>query len=89
LFNPNQCGIPYRSVNLDSVEYQTDHWGGKIRAALNAQTGCQTIPQVFVGGEFIGGCTETFDAFRSGDLQNRLRQHQVTLRRVAGTKLSS
>ena len=75
-----QCGIEYRSVDLDSVEYQADNWGGKIRAALNAQTGCQTIPQIFVGGEFIGGYTETFDAFKSGDLQQRLQQNQVTFK---------
>ncbi|MEO0533678.1 MAG: pyridoxal-phosphate dependent enzyme [Cyanobacteria bacterium P01_A01_bin.123] len=72
-----KCGIEYRSVNLDSVEYQADGWGGKIRAALNAKTGCKTIPQIFVGGKFIGGCTETFDAFKSGELQTLLEEHHV------------
>ena len=28
-----KCKIPYRSVDLDSMEYQQDNWGGKIRAA--------------------------------------------------------
>lgn len=69
-----QCDIPYRSVDLDAVEYQEENWGGKIRAALSAQTECQTIPQIFVGGEFIGGCTETFDAFKSGELQTLLHR---------------
>ena len=73
----DQCGIAYRSVDLDSVQYQEDDWGGKIRAALNDQTGCKTIPQIFVGGEFIGGCTETFDAFKSGKLQELLSQHKA------------
>ncbi len=72
-----KCGIEYLSVDLDSVEYQADGWGGKIRAALNAKTGCKTIPQIFVGGKFIGGCTETFDAFKSGELQTLLEEHQV------------
>src|SRR5262249_36402167 len=31
--------IPYRSVDLDSMEYQQDNRGGKIRAALAARTG--------------------------------------------------
>ena len=31
-----------------------------------------TIPQLFVGGEFVGGCTETLDAWRTGRLQSLL-----------------
>jgi cysteine synthase A len=72
-----QCDIPYRSIDLDSVEYQPEQWGGKIRAALNAQTGYKTIPQIFVGGKFMGGCTETFDAFKSGEFQVLLQEHKV------------
>jgi cysteine synthase A len=65
--------IAYRSVDLDSAALQKDEWGAKLRAALSARTGVATIPQVFVGGEFIGGCTDTLDACRSGDLQRRLK----------------
>jgi cysteine synthase len=70
-------GIPYRSVDIDSVEYQKDDWGGQIRAALGAKTGWRTIPQIFVGGEFIGGCTDAFDAWREGRLQALLEAHRV------------
>jgi cysteine synthase len=70
-------GIAYRSVDLDSVEYQKDDRGGKIRAALARTTGATTIPQVFVAGEFIGGCTETLDAFKSGRMQTLLRNSGV------------
>jgi len=72
------CDIPFRSVDLDSVEYQQDNRGGQIRAVLAAQTGSKTIPQVFVGGEFIGGCTETFDAYKDGQLQAMLSDHGVS-----------
>ena len=72
-----RCGIPYRSVDLDSVAYQKDDLGGKIRAVLNKRTGVKTIPQVFAGGEFIGGCTETFEAFKDGSLQRRLVEQGV------------
>jgi cysteine synthase A len=65
-------GIPYRSVDLDSVAYQTDDWGGQIRAALTAQTTVKTIPQIFVGGDFVGGATDAFDAWRDGRLQRLL-----------------
>jgi cysteine synthase A len=64
-----RLGVSYRSVDLDSVPYQSDDRGGKIRAALTARTSVSTIPQVFVGGEFIGGCTDVFDAYKAGRLQ--------------------
>jgi len=72
-----RCRIPYRSVDLDSVEYQKDDRGGKIRAALVKRTGCRTIPQIFVAGEFVGGCTELFDAFKQGRLQRMLDAAKV------------
>jgi len=64
--------ISYRSVDLDSVTYQEGDRGGSIRAAVSARTGIPTIPQVFVGGEFVGGATDVFDAFRDGRLQQLL-----------------
>jgi cysteine synthase A len=67
-----QMGITYRSVDVDSVKYQDDDLGGKIRGVLAAQTGAKTLPQVFVGGEHIGGAMEVFDAWRAGSLQKRL-----------------
>ncbi len=69
----NRCNIPFTSIDLDSAVYQAQDFGGDIRRALNAETGCITIPQVFINGAFIGGCTETFDAFRAGSLQTALR----------------
>jgi cysteine synthase A len=70
-------GIAYRSVDLDSVEYQVNDLGGKIRAVLAEQTGARTIPQIFVGGAHVGGCTELFDAWRDGSMQRRLEQNGV------------
>jgi monothiol glutaredoxin len=39
------------------------------RAALGKVTDWPTIPQVFVNGEFVGGCDITVEMYRSGDLQ--------------------
>ena len=72
--------IPYQSIDLDSAEYQQDNWGGQIRNVLRARTNSPTIPQIFVGGKHIGGCTETFDAFNAGRLQEMLRDSGVELR---------
>lgn len=70
-------GIKYRSIDLDSVAYQRDELGSKIRTVLLNRTGVPTIPRVFVGGEHIGGCSELFDAWRDGSLQRRLADNHI------------
>jgi cysteine synthase A len=70
--------IPYATVDLDSAENQKDDWGAQVRAALTERTGMPTIPQLFVAGEFVGGCTETFDAFNEGRLGSMLSGAGVT-----------
>ena len=70
--------IPYRAIDLDSVEYQQDNKGGKIRAALLERTGLKTIPQIFIGGEHVGGATELFDACRDGSMARLLDQSNVS-----------
>ncbi len=69
--------IPYRSINLDSVEYQQDNKGGNIRAALREQTSAKTIPQIFIGGQYIGGATDLFDACKDGSMQKLLEENTV------------
>jgi cysteine synthase len=76
-------GIAYRSVDLDSIEYQPGDQGGRIRAALIARTSFTTIPQIFVGGEFLGGCTDVFDACKDGRLQALLEKNNVPYDRGA------
>ena len=72
-------GIPYRSVDLDSAEYQKDNWGGQIRVALRERTDVPTIPQIFIGNHHIGGCTETFDAVNDGRLRRLLRENGIEI----------
>ncbi|MEX0732090.1 MAG: cysteine synthase A [Aquisalimonadaceae bacterium] len=73
----SSLGMAYRSVDLDSVAYQANDRGGKIRAVLAARTGAATIPRIFIGGEHIGGCTELFDAWRDGSMRERLETHGI------------
>ncbi len=70
-------GIDYRSVDLDSVEYQVDERGGKLRAALRETTGQKTIPQIYIGGKHIGGATDFFDAAKDGSLSRMLEENDV------------
>ncbi len=67
-----RLSINFESVDVDSVRFQRDDLGVKMRAVLKAHTGSPTIPQVYIGGEHLGGCTDLFDAMRSGDMQRRL-----------------
>ena len=78
-----QTGIAFRSVDLDSVAFQDGDLGGEIRAAVGRRVGTSTIPQVFVRGVHVGGCTETFDAWSDGRLQRLLNDQGVAFRQDA------
>ena len=45
-----------------------------IRAELSALSGWPTIPQVFVGGELIGGADITEELADSGELERKLEE---------------
>ena len=78
-------GIGYKAVALDSTDYAAGNRGGKLREALRVKTGWSTIPQIFIGGEFLGGFTDLFDACKSGDLANRLNRHAIPFDAAAST----
>ena len=77
--------IPYRAIALDSVAYQEDNKGGKIRKAIESRTGQKTIPQIYVGGEHLGGASETFDACTDGSLARLLEKNNVSWNRSVDT----
>ena len=45
-----------------------------IQDYLKTITGGRTVPRVFVGGKFIGGCDDTDALFKSGELQVKLKE---------------
>jgi cysteine synthase len=71
--------VPCRVLSLDAVEYHAEDRGGRIRAALRELVGSPTIPQVFIAGRHVGGCTEVFDALKSGVLETQLAAAGVYL----------
>jgi len=73
--------IAYVSVDLDSVKYQQDDFGAKIRKALLDKIGSGNIPQLFIAGELLGGATEVLQANDSGKLQSLLDQLKVNYNR--------
>lgn len=80
----SKIGLEYSSIDLDSATMQKDNHGGLIRAALRNKTQCNTLPQVFINGKFIGGCTDTFDAYKSGNLQKQLQTSGIDFNQVDG-----
>lgn len=59
----HQLNVTYRSVELD---LEPD--GNGMHAVLSDKIGRKTVPQVFVGGDLIGGCDDTFKAHEDGVL---------------------
>jgi cysteine synthase A len=72
-------GIPYTAIDLDSVAYRKNDRGSKMYDVVKRQTGSITLPQIFIGGDYVGGCTDVFDDLKSGQLQTRLQQFGVTV----------
>lgn len=77
--------IPYRAYDLDSVAYQVDNKGGKIRRAIEQRTGLKTVPQIYIGGEHLGGATDLFEACKDGRLGAKLEKNNVSWNRSVKT----
>lgn len=73
----SKYGIAYTSIDLDSIAYQPGERGTRMFEVLKRRTGSVSLPQIFIGGDFEGGCTDVFDALKSGRLHTRLQQHGV------------
>ena len=55
-------GVPYKGVNvLESDE---------LRQGIKAYAQWPTIPQLYVKGEFVGGCDIIREMFQAGELQD-------------------
>lgn len=71
------CGFSARTVAvLESVEQPFAAVNvlpdPSIRQELSALSGWPTVPQLFVGGELVGGCDIITDMFESGELHELL-----------------
>ncbi len=69
-------GVPYKGVNvLDDAD---------IRQGIKDFANWPTIPQLYVKGEFIGGCDIVREMFQSGELQKMFTDKGVSVRQAAG-----
>jgi len=60
------------SVPAEVIELDQRGDGSDIQQTLTTITGSRTVPQVFIGGKFIGGCDDTMAAYSSGKLKEIL-----------------
>ena len=51
----DEKGIDYEVLELDELEGNT---GNEIRANLGRKTGRTSVPSIFIGGNYIGGCND-------------------------------
>jgi cysteine synthase A len=78
-----RLGIGFKSVDIDSVEYQAHELGTRIRAVLRDRTGAATIPQIWIGGVHVGGAMDLLDGVRSGQTQRLLEAAGIRFAPVA------
>jgi monothiol glutaredoxin len=62
----SHIGVPFKGVNvLEDAE---------IREGIKAYANWPTIPQLYVQGEFVGGCDIVIEMFQAGELQAMLKE---------------
>jgi monothiol glutaredoxin len=65
----SHVGAPFKGINvLEDPE---------IREGIKAYTNWPTIPQLYVKGEFVGGCDIVMEMFQSGELQTMLKEKGI------------
>jgi len=70
--------IAYTDYELDRGAFLEPALQRSVRARLEALTDSNTLPQLFIGGEAIGGYTDMSGALRSGRLAEILTRHKVS-----------
>lgn len=62
-------GVDYKAVNILEDD--------ELRQAIKDFSNWPTIPQLYVKGEFIGGCDIVKEMFESGELQDLLTEKGI------------
>lgn len=71
----DHLGVSYKGLNvLDSTE---------LRDGIKAYSNWPTIPQLYVKGEFVGGCDIVREMFQAGELQQALKDAGVAVKTAA------
>jgi len=71
----NQLGVKFHSVNV--LEDPA------LREGIKEYTNWPTIPQLYVKGEFVGGCDIVREMAQNGELQDTLKEKGVEMESAA------
>jgi len=70
----DEKGVQYVALELDELE---GNEGNEIRANLGRKTGRTSVPSIFIGGNYIGGCNDgpgLLPLDKSGELDSMLNE---------------
>lgn len=67
----NYLGVPYKGINVLADD--------ELRQGIKDYSNWPTIPQLYVKGEFLGGCDIVREMFQSQELQQHLEQNGLEL----------
>jgi monothiol glutaredoxin len=56
-----------------------------LREGIKSYSNWPTIPQLYVKGEFVGGCDIIREMFQAGELQSLLKEKGVAVKERAAT----
>ncbi len=81
-----QCGfslavsnvLKHLEVNFKGINVLEDQ---KIREGIKAYSDWATIPQLYIKGEFIGGCDIVKEMFEKKELQRKLEEKKITFKK--------
>lgn len=68
-------GVPYKGINV--LDNQN------IREGIKEYANWPTIPQLYIKGEFVGGCDIVREMFQSGELQTYLSEQGIEVKTPA------
>ena len=68
----DHLGVPYKGLNVLESE--------DLRQGIKAYSQWPTVPQLYVKGEFVGGCDIVREMFQAGELQSMLKDKGVAVR---------
>ena len=71
----DHLGVTYKGLNVLESE--------DLRQGVKAFSNWPTIPQLYVKGEFVGGCDIIREMFQAGELQTLLKDKGVPVRESA------
>jgi len=83
-----QCGFSARVVQILShlqVPFQSANVleDMELREGIKQFSQWPTVPQLYVGGEFVGGCDIVMEMFQSGELETLLEEKGVAHSKAA------